>query len=362
MHKVLADAKLDPVATSSRRPVLFLHFHRAGGTSVCDWVRTTLKVPTPINNFPAGIANCNMLPGDGPHDEMAHRELGCFGVMNAALSCHERAHLALALNYSFVAVERWLDAPLPPACSHRFAHVTQLREPLARIRANQCAHTNWDVSNARLQRWVLPEPTSAAPKPVWAEGPRGVETCPIAGGSSSISNFYVRSLLGAATYRAPLRGLNGSHLAAATVVLLDGFAHVSVLEDEGKCHGHAALLGLLGRGVGRASDALPKHNSYSEAHCGPTWPPALVAALCDANALDIALYALFKQPNRPADGGCGGVAVPRPHGWATVRARVCTAGEASWLAHCRQVAGKACAERGDVAEACGFAWGIVCSA
>ena len=168
----------------------------------------------------------------------------------------------------------------------------------------------------------------------------------------------------------PLHGLNTSHLTAAMEVLLNGFAHVSVLEDEGACHGHVELVGLLGGGVAAGSggsDALPKTNSYAEARCAPTWPPALAAALCDANALDIALYAIFKQPAQPANGGCsgkahGGAAHRPPHGWVAVQERVCTSGEAAWLAHCRQVAGKACAERSGTGSACGVAWDVLCGA
>jgi len=102
---------------SDGQRIYFLHFHKAGGSTVCYVARVA-------NGLVAPKRNCN-LPGDGP----LTLDKGLSGYGNSKWDteikwdeeiCKHRAHVYDEMGLHFHAIERWLDVNLLRNCRSHF--------------------------------------------------------------------------------------------------------------------------------------------------------------------------------------------------------------------------------------------------
>ena len=98
--ELLLERRAAPRLINARLPY-FVHFHKAGGTTLCHLARV-------LNGLASPQRNCN-LPGDGPRTlyEPLSKE---YGEANAGLACDERERYLRKHKFQFMAIERWLDA------------------------------------------------------------------------------------------------------------------------------------------------------------------------------------------------------------------------------------------------------------
>lgn len=286
------------------RPIHFLHLHKAGGTALCAHATASLKGRHAVPRL--GEANCNLMPGDGPHTLGA----GCFGFGNAQLSCASRALLAARLGVRFFATERWIDDEPEGECSTHLQRVTILREPLRRLRSSQCVHEQpelkllgWAlVRGGGGERWEAPQGFR-----VFADGnasrwpaPAGAPTME---GHGAASNHLTRLLLGRDEYfRAVLRVGDVRRAARA----LERFEAVAVLERPCTLQAMSRRLGWNAWPEGsvesvRAQAVRADQSGGGRQACPsstrvaglPAWSDGAEGVLCAANALDVALYAAY---------------------------------------------------------------------
>ena len=97
---MVCERRAAPRLINARLPY-FVHFHKAGGTTLCHLARV-------LNGLASPQRNCN-LPGDGPRTlyEPLRKE---YGEANAGLACDERERYLRKHKFQFMAIERWLDA------------------------------------------------------------------------------------------------------------------------------------------------------------------------------------------------------------------------------------------------------------
>ena len=175
----------------------FLHFHKAGGTTLCHYARVVNKLNSPIRN-------CN-LPGDGPRT----LEEGIKGFANRDLECGKRMDYLKRHCIEFFASERWLDDTF---CAERFLYMTILRDPVKRIESN-CRFEK--VQPAKALGWL--EVTHLPPERVYL-------------GTAAVDNFYIRSLCGHEVFHLPAGSINRGHLDMAKE-RLHSFEIILILEE-----------------------------------------------------------------------------------------------------------------------------------
>ena len=158
--ELLLQRRAAPRLINARLPY-FVHFHKAGGTTLCHLARV-------LNGLTSPQRNCN-LPGDGPRTlyEPLRKE---YGEANAGLTCDERERYLRKHKYQFMAIERWLDADaLAAVCTPLFFYVTVVRDPVRRIESH-CRYERIDPAKALSWLAATTLPTSADPSKVFANG------------------------------------------------------------------------------------------------------------------------------------------------------------------------------------------------
>jgi hypothetical protein len=225
----------------SELPVVFLHFHKAGGTSMCHMFRKTDRKWDGIN------CNCDF-PGVGfPSVYMRSRRLG------------------------FCAIERpqlWSPGVVDDRELGNIVLITTLREPFARFLScyeKDHALLNFEKQDI-TQKAYLTEHTGNRQ---W--------------GDYHLPNYYVRFLNGFGTLRGSRTkvSLTRDHLEKAKQILLQ-FDLVLILERiEGSDSQLAAYTGLTGQ-LGRAT------NNHQQGKFPPS--EAIGDEFARLNALDIELY------------------------------------------------------------------------
>ena len=259
---------------------------------MCNIARLLAHVRRGVNST-AATANCNQLPGDEPFNDrdrtIPPQCWGCFGHGNRDLGCQERDKIAVAQNLDWIFVERWVAAH----CFGTFRYVTMLRHPISRIRASYCVHASSREDD--LMQWL--QSTEEDSEGRWPLHSRLPETL---GGLGSVSNFYVRSILGPTSFRQ--RVLRESALWHANATLHQ-YAAVLILERM-----ETSLPMLAGVGLDwPAARAVPSTN-HIKYHCA-NWSGQAVLALEQANQLDLALYAYWSgkvgppPPSQPPTSG-----------------------------------------------------------
>ena len=264
----------------------WLHMHKGAGTAICELAKR--------NGLQAPRRNCNM-DGDGPRT----LHFTAYGEGNANMSCAARAAAYHARNYSFAAVERWLDLPL---CPGTFSYGTALRAPIARALSNMRYH---GISDAQALHHLN---TTTLPTDASRTGPK-VSRKPekVFYGTAAVDNFYVRTLGGRDVFHRPAGALTRRDLEAAKATL-ERFDVVAVLED--------MSWGLHELNAKWGWQDLPEPGDTSCTGKGcrkkvadrsiERGPPSTdtIAALTAANALDLELYewarATFRGPDQPA--------------------------------------------------------------
>lgn len=268
--ELLLQRRAAPRLINARLPY-FVHFHKAGGTTLCHLARV-------LNGLTSPQRNCN-LPGDGPRTlyEPLRKE---YGEANAGLTCDERDRYLRKHKYQFMAIERWLDADaLAAVCTPLFFYVTVVRDPVRRIESH-CRYERIDPAKALSWLAATTLPTSADPSKVQL-------------GTAAVDNFYTRSLLGRDVFHAPAGALTHAHLARAAAVLAR-FDVVLILEELD------AGWPQLERLAGWPCVPTPEdsHRSFGKGDASIEFTPAQRATLSSANVHDVALYTFARNLSR----------------------------------------------------------------
>jgi len=235
----------------------FIHFHKAGGTTLCHQARA-------VNGMNVPLRNCN-LPGDGPRT-LAD---GLAGDGNRKLSCAARAQYMTEHCIHFFAAERWLDSEL---CPGRFFYVTVLREPIKRIESN-CRYEYVQPSDAL--KWLTAETYLPEETRVYI-------------GTAAVDNFYIRTLCGPDVFHLPHGSITRAHLETAKRRLA-AFEAVLILEEYEK--GIVQLERLIGWKKPAKKDA---HRSFGSGDTSIRFSDEERKVLTDRNRLDVELYEFAK--------------------------------------------------------------------
>ena len=229
------------------KPVFFLHVSSSGGTSVCQWAQSQ-----PCARVPACGANCNLNcrhPWDWrnscrpPACELPSR--GCRPPHQAG--CDGLVRYAERRNLSFLASETFLHEP---PCLGHFRYIALLRDPVERI-VSQLERTSAQP-NTRLRElmnapWVFNTSESSSLM-----------------GTAALDNYLTRLLLGAPVFFLPLRGINSSHLEAASQVLAAFAAAVPIdrLDEPATVSWLRTTLGWQGAPERRNSHHSSRHHHH----------------------------------------------------------------------------------------------------
>jgi len=235
------------------QPVLYLHFHKAAGTSMCYHLSDNAKLRTPSPQ----VDNCNcywLIPllldvsvqAHFIEEEMRRRSLDMCGLEVADLP--PPAHVARVLG-------NWTGNT-----------ATMLRDPWRRFRSNfiwdQARHKNGSVKEMTVEEYAR-KANSGEDEDMW--------------GAYSKPNYYVRMLNGLGFD--PSVELTEQHLAAA-IAVLRAFDYVFVLEHMSE--ERRALADFSG-----TSADFPHYLSSHSRH-GPV--DHYAPQFWEANGLDLALY------------------------------------------------------------------------
>ena len=197
---------------AAHKPAIFSHFHKSGGTTMCQLAQQNGERVTPHGN-------CN-LKNDSNWNAQPHE----------MLTCAERLKLTDANNLTFQGVERWMDDAF---CDASYNYVTLMRDPLDRMISNAEYHK----TNAELAlRWSRPGVSYFDPM----DGTGYIEDS-----TASYDNFYVRMLAGSDAFFLPAGAINRTHLALAKERIAR-FSAVLILDESFEANAEAQLGSVLG--------------------------------------------------------------------------------------------------------------------
>ena len=250
----------------NNRPVVFLHLHKAGGTTMCDLAQL----------------NGETLDEVQPHENCAIKGDGNWLDKNGiypgySRSCASRAEEARA--HSFMAIERWMDTDM---CDDVAQYAVVLRDPIDRLISNtifEQAVMHWDTDTSSILEMVAPNASFRL------SGDR--ENHPsemISQGTAAYDNFLVRTLAGPEVFALPAGQLTRTHLDEAKRRLAR-FDAVMVLERLNE-QAPAQLSHFLG--WNRLE--LPRSMAGGGADAAQPFSDEQLAVLKRANALDAELY------------------------------------------------------------------------
>lgn len=270
-HKNAAAVASPPVM--NRKPVMFVHLHKAAGTSICCEARRREKVVTPSNN-------CNAVYNSNQRWSFDSWKLWRPGttLQKRWTSCEERLEHMRAYGFTWRAIERELvDGDICPSV---FFYFSVVREPMGLMESV----TKYKMDKEGIDAFPLAHIVSCIQNQY--------ETCPQTAKDpyqryenywKIFDNFIVRTLAGYDAMNAPPGGVNSSHLARAKEVLLN-FDLVIPLERIAEQKAIDAMDRLIGW-------HLEPHNAANQnKNVMPSIPAELSEQLRDINKLDYALY------------------------------------------------------------------------
>ena len=277
--QVVFAAEMSSAETSSplvrtKRPVFFMHLHKAAGTTLCLLALSNghraagMKQDErdPKTKLKYGF-NCNILGDDPGHLGLgvANQE-STFGQAEGRMTCKQRGGLMNERKWTFSAIERWIYPQ--EICPDQFIYITCLRDPVSRIKSSVKFHVR--QTEDMVVSWATKHEFNAA--------------APISTGSPSVDNFYTRSFAGKITYLKPLGSVNDLDLAVAKATI-DRFEAVLILEHfDRDLVQLEKLLGWNTKNLGQAKKSSSDKKKVA-------FSPAQEALLKQRNALDFEFYA-----------------------------------------------------------------------
>jgi len=266
---------VDTKRGQQRKPVMWVHVHKNGGTSMCEWAQDTEQVVEPNDG------TCNSVD---LHDTFFPDGIG---QKRQWTTCADRAEYFRDHRFTWGQLEREINPG--DLCKDDFLYGITLRDPVSRIES----YANWNSNAVNGAEWkgymscIQRRNASACP---------AVEGRPIARvnwGYREWDNFNIRVLGGYDVMRLPPGGVNASHLAAA-VDLLEQFDLVLLLEDlESGC-----TMAEMKRVLGWSPKGESPHAREND-HSQVVFTEGQRAAWARINRFDVQLYTHFAQ-RRPA--------------------------------------------------------------
>lgn len=245
-----------PPQSDPRKPVLFMHFHKAGGTTMCQLATLNDEL------MPEGSesTNCNSI-GDS----------NWFQTPGNVRSCDERR--VMGVNRSYMSLERWIDNSI---CTDDLLYATTLRDPLDRIISN----LNYEAHKPdKVMEWVKPGASQF--------NVSNVRGAVIDSSTASYDNFFVRTLAGPDAFMLPAGAMTRQHLDIAKKRL----ARFTVIVPLDRFDDHSVQ---LSNGLGWNVTTVPSDGYNHNAHEVNKFTDEQMAVLKKQNALDSELFCYGK--------------------------------------------------------------------
>lgn len=213
---------------SRTMPIMFLHLHKAAGTTLCELARLNgekmLGSSTP--------QNCN-LQLDGTAVNRGR-------IPPRFQTCSERADFLLSRGISFNAVEHFLDGTdSEPLCNDRLYYMTIMREPLQRLHS-LCSFSRWN--GTELVKWAtMDDPTTEM-------------------FVHHVDNYYIRTLGGSEIFHRPRGSIGLAELKKAESVLSQFSSVIPLDELNERLPSLLADLDWSTAGIIRAENPTPQSN------------------------------------------------------------------------------------------------------
>eukprot|EP00927_Polykrikos_kofoidii_P067970 TRINITY_DN63398_c0_g1_i1.p1 TRINITY_DN63398_c0_g1~~TRINITY_DN63398_c0_g1_i1.p1 ORF type:complete len:340 (-),score=46.02 TRINITY_DN63398_c0_g1_i1:76-1071(-) len=237
-----------------RKPMLWLHIHKAGGSFMCMMAETAGESVVQPNS------NCNWENMDGYHDS---------GFPDHGISCAERAHYFKMQGVTWAQIER--EVWETDKCWNEFFYGVLLREPISLMRSMMNYHPESGRSflQAITDELQNASETSSSQDRPW----------------KFMDNFQTRVL--ASAMAVPAGQINDGHLAEASRVL----EHFHVIAHLEELPGVALdFVRKIGWSTGMAAHIGDRQNPSSEQI---DFTPEEDQGLRNLNKFDIALYDKF---------------------------------------------------------------------
>lgn len=255
----------DPLRTSSPpKPILFLHFHKSGGSSVCHTMRASKDfVITDHRGLPDTQQkyNCNTY-FSGPRLTGTRPDLQtCQGLIPYTT---DKAGIPFRRN-NFIAVEAPFQEEMP--CPN-FRSFAIMRHPIARLKSIMANHP---YTEEEIEQWIQKRMTTE-------------KTC--LRGYPVVNSFVIRQLLGRRRFFDP-RPIDELDFQRAKV-LVDSFDAFVPLEHLN----HTNVINLLRETVPEYYQSMQKHRLVKNANPRPKRPLSggFLQQITIENKFDIMLY------------------------------------------------------------------------
>ena len=258
----------------TKRPVLYLHFHKSAGSFLCGYFRSWRKYEDySILGFRR--ANCN-LPGDSPYpakrnglllmpDPFKLTQKDMLQKYPYLENCSMRSNYAKNMSMPWMFLEKWL--PDDGDCTRLFDIVAVIRDPISRIYSHMRVHRH---SKERVTRWLTDD---ALPESDFA----------FLSAVPAYSNFYTRILLGKKVLFSSKGAITESHLSKAKAMIENEIALMIPLNSTTFGRGLEILAASIGGKKLAAKMKTPKVYDLDD--------PSFDALLRSHNQFDIRLYA-----------------------------------------------------------------------
>ena len=256
---------------NNKTAITFLHFHKAAGTSIC-------------NNFIENYSlssyqiyhNCN-LQSDGPHNslELNYHGKTCKTRENEINEIYNNTKQQV----KFFGIERFMD-PIGMELCKSYFYITIIRHPYSRI----VSHHNYELLEMNGHVLSVKEGLSYDLRKDFKGKKFTYDQIHLARWSySTISNYYIRMLLGYDIYFEPdINKINKEHLKKAKKIL-DKFDLVIILERLNESvHIFKQLFGII---INKRPRNKLKHDEFAD-----YFTTEEVELLKDANKYDMKLY------------------------------------------------------------------------
>lgn len=248
-----------------RKPVMWVHVHKNGGSTMCIWARLKAK-----EKCVTPWANCNSLTlGD---DWLEH----ALAKNRSWTTCAARTAFFRQNRFTWGQIERELSEG--DVCMDDFIYGIMLRDPIKRIESYANSHGIPDSTS--WIKCVMQADASKCPQK------RGVRI--MGRGWENYDNFLVRTLGGYDVMSLPPGGVNATHYEAA-LMLLKRFDIVSVLEQLDTKESKAAM----DRVLGWHPEGPPKAAKFHTV----VFPERATEDLRRINKFDYDLYNYFARRN-----------------------------------------------------------------
>lgn len=204
---------------TNRKPVMWVHLHKAAGTAICCEARRREKViapaancnhamdkftkwqirhTDPLKDFSDKIHGANADDGQVTYEELPAKSAW------PHTTCEKRLAYMQEKGFTWGAIERWLGEG--DLCPHGFVYATLLREPLSTMISE--ANFNSEITVSGRRKTWLRNVMKCIEVGMWCEEEMWYV----------FDNFMVRTFSGIG-FTVPPGGVNSSHLHAAIKVL-----------------------------------------------------------------------------------------------------------------------------------------------